>query len=96
MEAALPLNIFRKRYLRLQCTQMKSFRSLIYGLWEGNPAFRMMLGICSTLVTVSLLRNGTPRRIRMAVYMLIIGTYVIFVDQFLRAYQPTISKAMGP
>lgn len=47
-------------------------------------------------LTVSLMRNIIPRRVRMAVYTLIIATYVIFVDQYLRAYYPEISEQIGP
>jgi len=46
-------------------------------------------------VTVSLLRNVTPRRIRMMVQVLIIATYVILFDLALKAYLPDISKALG-
>ena len=46
-------------------------------------------------VTVSALRNVTPRRIRMMVQVLIIATYVILFDLALKAYLPDISKALG-
>lgn len=52
--------------------------------------------ITASSVTVSLLRRVIPRRVRMAVYTLIIATYVIFVDQYLKAFYPVISEAMGP
>lgn len=51
---------------------------------------------CASSVTVSLIRTITPRRVRMAVYTLVIATYVVFVDQYLKAYYPVISEAMGP
>jgi Na+-transporting NADH:ubiquinone oxidoreductase subunit D len=47
-------------------------------------------------VTVSILRNITPTRIRMMVQTLIIASYVIIVDVFLKAYLPDISEALGP
>ncbi len=47
-------------------------------------------------LTVSLLRNITPPRIRMMVQTLIIASYVIIVDIFLKAYLPDISEALGP
>ena len=63
-------------------------------------AVAMGLGVifvtCGSSVTVSLLRKVIPRRVRMPVYTMIIATFVIFVDQILRAYYPTISEAMGP
>lgn len=47
-------------------------------------------------ITVSLIRNITPRRVRMAVYTAIIATYVVMADRYLKAYRPVISEQMGP
>jgi Na+-transporting NADH:ubiquinone oxidoreductase subunit D len=47
-------------------------------------------------LTVSLLRNYIPKKIRMMVQTLIIASYVIIVDIFLKAYYPNISEALGP
>lgn len=47
-------------------------------------------------VTVSILRNVTPPRIRMMVQTLVIASYVIIVDIVLKAYLPGISEALGP
>jgi len=47
-------------------------------------------------LTVSILRNVTPTRIRMMVQTLIIASYVIIVDIVLKAYLPDISEALGP
>jgi len=47
-------------------------------------------------VFVSLLRDHTPRRIRMIVQVLIIATFVILVDQYLKAFHWEISKQLGP
>jgi Na+-transporting NADH:ubiquinone oxidoreductase subunit D len=90
------------------------------GLWNDNPIFRQILGICSTLAvtnlvintavmcislvlvislscfTVSLLRNLTPRNIRMMVQTMIIAFYVIIVDIVLKAYWPEMSRNLGP
>jgi len=89
-------------------------------LWNNNPVFRQVLGICSALAvtnlvlntlvmctaltftttfsafTVSLLRNYTPRRIRMMVQTLVIAFYVILVDLALKAYWPQMSDNLGP
>ncbi len=46
--------------------------------------------------TVSLIRKITPRRIRMAVYITIIATYVVMADRYLKTYRPAISEQMGP
>jgi Na+-transporting NADH:ubiquinone oxidoreductase subunit D len=90
------------------------------GLWQNNPVFKQVLGICSTLAvtnlvlntmvmcfaliftlslsaaTVSILRNFTPRNIRMMVETLIIAFYVIIVDILLKAYWPEMSGNLGP
>ncbi len=49
-----------------------------------------------TAVTVSVLRNRTPRKIRMMVETLIMASYVIVVDILLKAYWPEMSKSLGP
>lgn len=46
--------------------------------------------------TISLLRKKIPSRIRMMVETLIIASFVIIVDIILQAYQPEISKQLGP
>lgn len=45
---------------------------------------------------VSLLRNVTPRRIRMIAEVALIATFVILFDQFLRAFYWDMSKRLGP
>ncbi|MBN2531325.1 MAG: NADH:ubiquinone reductase (Na(+)-transporting) subunit D [Spirochaetales bacterium] len=47
-------------------------------------------------LTISLLKNLIPRRVRMIVQTLIIAFYVILVDIFLRAFLPDISRSLGP
>lgn len=62
----------------------------------------LVMGVALTFVTglssftLSLLRKAIPHRIRMLVQTLIIATYVIFVDIFLKAMLPEISKSLGP
>lgn len=62
----------------------------------------LVMGLGLTFVTslssftISALRNYIPHRIRMLVQTLIIASYVIFVDIFIRANMPEISKALGP
>ena len=60
----------------------------------------MNAGLIFTLsmssLTVSLLRNFTPMRIRMMVQTLIIASYVIVVDIVIKAHLPDISEALGP
>ena len=62
----------------------------------------LIMGISVSLVTafssltVSLLKDHTPKHIRMMVQVLIISVYVIMVDIYLKAYMPEMSKALGP
>ncbi len=62
--------------------------------------FVMCLGLVFVLtlsnVTISILRKGIPTGIRMMVEVLIIASYVILVDIYLKAYAPDISKDLGP
>lgn len=50
---------------------------------------------CSSL-TISLLRNIIPPRVRMMVQTLVIASFVVIVDISLKAYVPNISRALGP
>lgn len=94
--------------------------AFIKNLWQENPVFRQVLGICSTLavtnlmtntlimcagltfttalagLTVSLLRNHTPKQVRMMVQVLIIAAYVIVVDRAIKAYFPEVYPFIGP
>jgi Na+-transporting NADH:ubiquinone oxidoreductase subunit D len=56
----------------------------------------LIFTLCMSSLTVSLLRNYTPMRIRMMVQTLIIASYVIIVDVVIKAYLPDISEALGP
>lgn len=62
----------------------------------------LIMGLALTFVTafssltISAIRNLVPNHIRMMVQVLIIATYVIIVDIFLRAYMPDLSSALGP
>ena len=47
-------------------------------------------------LSVSLLRDIMPRRIRMIVEVAIIATFVIIFDQFLKAFYWDMSKQLGP
>lgn len=56
----------------------------------------LIFTVCMSSLTVSLLRNYTPMRIRMMVQTLIIASYVIIVDIIIKAHLPDISEALGP
>lgn len=47
-------------------------------------------------MTISFIREWTPRSVRMMVQTLIIAAYVILVDIALKAWLPQISKQLGP
>jgi len=51
---------------------------------------------CASSSIVSILRSIIPSRVRMAVFMMVISTFTIVVDQVLKAYYPAISTALGP
>ena len=47
-------------------------------------------------LTISLLRNHIPKRIRMMVQVLIIASYVMIVDITIRAVAPDVHRFIGP
>ncbi len=56
-----------------------------------------LIFVCiGTNLFVSLLRNVTPRRIRMIAEVAIIATFVILFDQFLKGFYWDMSKRLGP
>ena len=63
-------------------------------------SFAMSLGVIFVTVSsstiISAIRSIIPSRIRMAVFMMVISTFTIVVDQTLKAYYPAISVALGP
>jgi Na+-transporting NADH:ubiquinone oxidoreductase subunit D len=63
--------------------------SLVMGL-----GLSFVTGLSS--MTLSAMRDIIPRRVRMLVQTLVIAVYVIFVDLFLQAFLPDISKQLGP
>jgi Na+-transporting NADH:ubiquinone oxidoreductase subunit D len=66
---------------------------------QMQPAFTMavslmVVAMCSSFV-ISLLRNTIPSRIRIVVQLAVIATFVILVDQVLKAYVYDISKQLS-
>jgi Na+-transporting NADH:ubiquinone oxidoreductase subunit D len=55
----------------------------------------LFVGVASSLF-VSLLREATPRRIRMIAEVMIIATFVVVFDQLLKAFYWDMSKQLGP
>lgn len=66
---------------------------------QMKPAFIMALSLIvvtfSSSVAISLLRNTIPSRIRIVVQLAVIATFVILVDQVLKAYVYEISKQLS-
>ncbi len=52
--------------------------------------------LVATAIIISLLRGMIPMRVRIITFMIVIATFVIIVDKFLKAFFPTISTAIGP
>lgn len=65
----------------------------------ANTLF-MCVGVIFTTVmsnvTVSLLRNHIPKRVRMITQVLIIASYVMMVDIVIKATSPDIHRFIGP
>lgn len=65
----------------------------------ANTLF-MCMGVTFTTalsnLTISALRNYIPKRIRMIVQVLIIASYVMIVDIFIKAVSPDIHRFIGP
>ena len=60
----------------------------------------MSLGVIFVLAAsssiISTMRAIIPSRVRMAVFMMLISTFTIVVDQILKAYYPAVSDELGP
>lgn len=52
--------------------------------------------LIATAIIISLLRPLISQRVRIITYMVIIASFVIIVDRFLKAFYPTISESIGP
>ncbi|MDR0728966.1 MAG: NADH:ubiquinone reductase (Na(+)-transporting) subunit D [Prevotellaceae bacterium] len=61
----------------------------------------LVMGLAVTIVTacssfiLSLLRNTIPPRIRIIVQLVVVATFVILIDQFLRAFAYDVSKQLS-
>lgn len=58
--------------------------------------FGLIFSVALSSLTISLLRNFIPHRVRMIVQTLIIATWVILFDIIIKATLPDISRALGP
>ena len=66
---------------------------------QVNTALVMSLAVIAVLtisnVTISILRNAIPNKIRIIVELAVVATLVILVDQILKAYMYDISKKLS-
>jgi Na+-translocating ferredoxin:NAD+ oxidoreductase subunit E len=89
------------------------------GLWNENPIFRLVIGMCPTLavtntmvnglamglatgfvllaseIVISLIKKLIPNNVRIPSYILVIATFVTFVDYFLKAFFPSIAVSLS-
>ena len=56
----------------------------------------MIFVVVGSSFLLSLLRHTTPRRIRLIASVAVIATFVILIDQFLRAFYWDMSRQLGP
>lgn len=52
--------------------------------------------LIATSIVISPLRTLVPQRARIITYMIVIASFVIIVDRFLKAFYPDISESIGP
>ena len=81
------------RQLLGMCPTLAVTTSAINGLSMGLAVVFVLF--FSSLV-VSLMKKFVPHQVRIAVYTVIIATFVTIVDIFLKANVPQISRALGP
>ncbi len=81
------------RQLLGMCPTLAVTTSSLNGLSMGL-AVVFVLNFSSLIV--SLIRKFVPHQVRIAVYTIVIATFVTLADLFLKANFPLISKALGP
>ncbi len=81
------------RQLLGMCPTLAVTTSFINALSMGLSVVFVL--VCSSFI-VSLIKRIVPQQVRIAVYTIIISTFVTIVDLFLKANFPPISKALGP
>jgi len=61
----------------------------------GMGAAVIFVVVFSALL-ISLIRRIIPGQVRIAVYIVVIASFVTLADRYLAAFQPELSKALGP
>lgn len=74
------------------CPALAISTSVINGVGMGLAATFVLLG---SNIMVSLVRNYTPQKVRIPMFIIIISTFVTIVDLFLEAFSPDLHKALG-
>lgn len=98
---------------------MSLIKDFSNGLWNENPTFRLVLGMCPTLAVttqaingigmglaatfvlvcsnfvIAVLRKIIPDKVRIAVFIVIIATFVTIVDLVMEGFFYEIHKALG-
>ncbi len=74
------------------CPTLAVTNAAVNGLAMGMATTFVLL---ASSVLISLIRKLIPAQVRIASYIVIIATFVTVVDQFLAAFTPDISKALG-
>lgn len=75
------------------CPTLAVTTSVVNGLGMGLATLFVLF--FSVLITV-LIKKVVPDGVRIAVYTVVIATFVTIADLFMRAYAPPLSKALGP
>ena len=74
------------------CATMAITTSLFNGIGMG---FSVLIILTCCNVVISLIRKIIPGEIRLAIFVVVIATFVTIVDLLLQAYVPALSEALG-
>ena len=81
------------RQLLGMCPALAVTTSAKNGLFMG---FAVIFVLTVSSFIVSLIKKIIPHQVRIAVYTVIIATFVTIVDKFFAAYVPDVSRELGP
>ncbi|MGM9705300.1 MAG: electron transport complex subunit RsxE [Prevotella sp.] len=74
------------------CPTLATTTSAINGMSMGLAT--MFVLVCSNVV-VSLIKNLTPDKVRIPIFVVIIASFVTILQMSLQAYLPTVNKSLG-
>lgn len=74
------------------CPTLAVTTSLVNGVGMG---FAVLFVLVFSNIFISLIRNATPAKIRIPIYIVVIATFVSVTDMVMAAYTPALSKALG-